>query len=616
MHLQHTTALLAASLILCTAGSLPAQNITLPAPHGDEVPITHILADRHDTAAFLPTGLPQQAVSDILWASTGINRPTTGGRTANYSYSSRDNEIYVLCAQGVFLYDQIEHQLAQQSTADLRSTLGAPADTAPLTIAIVSYSNSPDFFGSIHSGFISENIALACADRGLGTHVTATIPSGLAAALGLASDRTLLLLETIGYPTGSTAPDPAWAVSPGALVAAAVSDAPALKILKRRRSTRSFAATAFPAQTLADLVWAGVGVTNAETDERTAPLVAGVNDIDIYVALSTGAYRYRAGAGATHYLECVSTTDVRGALGYESVPAIFVYVADYARLSGTSAQKQRLASLHAGHISQNVAVYAAAQGLGELVRSSVDSVSTALGLTADQHILFTQTLGNMTGTPAASTVAVSAGTGGTVSGATSQNIAFGGTGTPVTAVPATGYTFAYWSGLPGGRVTSNPLALADVTTAMDISAVFATIPANYADWRSANFSGSDLADDSISGPLADPENTGLANLERYAFGLAARGHVVSPVTVATIESTDGKHLTITFPRCTVGSDVQYVVQTSTDLVTWDTYETVQIGPTTPCTLTYPAPISGESRRFLRVRVETVVSLDDAPQHNR
>jgi hypothetical protein len=601
------------------AGPLAAADTALPAPRGDEAVANRILADRHDTTAFLATGLPQQAVSDLLWSSTGINRPATGGRTSNYSYTSRDNEIYLLCAQGVFLYDQLEHQLTKKSTTDLRSTLGAPADTAPLTLVIATYSSSVDFFGSIHSGFISENIAFTCADRGLGAHVSATIPTGLASALGLASSRTILLLDSIGYPAGTTVTAPAWPVTSGALVAAAVNDAPALQILKRRRSTRNFASTTFSTQTLADLVWAGMGVNNTATDERTSPLIAGVNDIDLYVVMSTGAYRYRPGAGATHTLEQVTTTDLRSTISSDSgsVPAIFIYVVDNAKLSGTSAQKQRQACLHAGHISQNVAAYAAAEGLGELVRSSVTNVSSALGLAANQSILFTQTLGYLSGAPGKSTVTIGAGTGGSVTGTTSQSIAFGANGTAVTAVPAAGNTFAYWSGLPGGRVTTNPLALVNVTSEMTVSAVFAPIPASYPDWRSANFTGADLADDTLSGPLADPDSSGLTNLERYAFDLAARGPVAAPVTVTTAESGDQRYLKIEFPRRTVGSDVQYVVQTSTDLVNWTTHETVQIGATTPYTVTYPTPIATDQpRRFLRVRVEAIVSLEDAPQHGR
>jgi hypothetical protein len=597
------------------ASSAFAQSITLPAPRGDEVAITRILAARHDTAAFADTGVSRQAVSDLLWASTGINRPTTGGRTSNYSYSSRDDEIYLLCAQGVFLYDQLEHLLTRLSTTDLRPTLGGTAATAPLTLALVTYNSSTDFFGSIHTGFIAQNIALACADRGLGAKLTAEIPATLASALGLASSRTILLLQSIGYPAGVAVVDPAWPVAAGAPAPAAVNDAPALKILKRRRSTRSFASTAFTTATtnnstqiLAELVWAGLGISNGTTGERTAPLiVAGAHDIDIYVAMAGGVYRYHAASGAAHSLDQVSTTDIRGNLGYSSVPAIFIYVADYATLSGVT-NKQRAACLHAGLISQNVAAYAAAEGLGELVRSSVSIPTAALALTADQHILFTQTLGNMATAPAASTIAVSAGAGGTVTGTSSQSIAFGAAGTPVTAAPDTGYTFAYWSGLPGGRVPTNPLPLPNVTCAMDIVAHFVAEPTTYAAWRAAGFSGTDLTDDAISGPLADPDGTGVTNLQRYAHNLAPRGAVASPVAPGTVTDAGAAYLTLTFERRTTASDLSYVVESSSDLVTWAPVPGLSYAPGTPATVTAQDSVAlntaGTPRRFLRLRIAT------------
>ena len=45
----------------------------------------------------------------------------------------------------------------------------------------------------------------------------------------------------------------------------------------------------------------------------------------------------------------------------------------------------------------------------------------------------------------ACTLTYSAGTGGTISGTTPQSVAYGGSGTQVTAVPNTGYSFVNWS---------------------------------------------------------------------------------------------------------------------------------------------------------------------------
>ncbi len=597
-------AILAAALAF-VAGPLVAEDIALPAPRGNQVAITRILAARHDTTAFSGASLPAQSIADLLWASTGVNRPTTGHRTANYSYAKRDNEVYLLCAQGVFLYDQLEHQLSRKSATDLRPSLGGSAATAPVTLVLVTYSDSPDFFGSIHTGFMAENIALVCADRGLGSHLAATIPDSLHSALGLAANRRILLLQSVGYPEGAIIPGPAWTVAEGALIPAAVNTSPALKILKRRRSSRNFASTPFSAQTLAELVWSGLGINNPDTGERTSPLVAGVHDIDLYLALATGIYRYRPGNGDAHLLAQVSTADIRGSLGYGSVPAIFIYVADHAKLPAGS-NKERLACLHAGLVAQNVAAYAAAEQLGELVRSSVSIPTAALALTADQHILFTHTLGNMAAAPGKSTVTISAGTGGSVTGTTSQSIAFGGSGTPVTAVPASGFAFAYWSGLPGGRVPTNPLTLYDVTTAMNISAVFFADTVSSTYWRATNVTGADLTDETISGPNADPDSAGVTNLQRYAHNLPARGPAAAPVTLDPKEIGGKKYLALSFNRRAVAPGLTYVIEVSETLGAWTTLETVAPGAA-PAPYVYTdavaIPDSTAARRFLRVRLQ-------------
>ena len=67
-----------------------------------------------------------------------------------------------------------------------------------------------------------------------------------------------------------------------------------------------------------------------------------------------------------------------------------------------------------------------------------------------------------------------AGSGGTLTGVTSQQVAHGGNSTAVTANPNTGYSFTGWSGSYTG--TANPLTITNVTSDMTITANFATIP--------------------------------------------------------------------------------------------------------------------------------------------
>ena len=191
----------------------------------------------------------------------------------------------------------------------------------------------------------------------------------------------------------------------------------------------------------------------------------------------------------------------------------------------------------------------------------------------------------------------------------SQSIAFGATGAAVTAVPAPGYTFAYWSGLPGGRVRTATLPLPNVTCPMNVAAVFTPDPTTYVAWRAASFFGDDLTNDAVSGPAADPDNAGVTNLQRYAFSLAARGPVAPPTILgsAMLQPGPQKFLTISFDRRPTGSDLRYFVEASPDLATWTlaTPAPLHIGTPTKQVIPDLVPMDnvGASRRFLRVRVQ-------------
>jgi len=133
------------------------------------------------------------------------------------------------------------------------------------------------------------------------------------------------------------------------------------------------------------------------------------------------------------------------------------------------------------------------------------------------------------------------------------------------------------------------------------------VGADYAAWRAANFAGAELGNDAVSGPDADPDATGLTNLARYAFALAARGPVANPVTVDTATVAGAQYLTLTFPRRTDASDLTYALESSPDLVDWTavpdrTYPAGAGAVTAKDSV--PAGAPATPRRFLRLRVTT------------
>jgi nitroreductase len=130
---------------------------------------------------------------------------------------------------------------------------------------------------------------------------------------------------------------------------------------------------------------------------RTAPSALNAQEIDIYVALPSGAYLYDA---AANVLQLVTASDLRRVTGYQDfvdeAPLDLVFVADYSRMKMVPVgQRESYASAAAGAISQNVYLFAAGNGLATVIRAWIDreAIADALGLSHDQQVLLSQTVG-------------------------------------------------------------------------------------------------------------------------------------------------------------------------------------------------------------------------------
>jgi nitroreductase len=171
---------------------------------------------------------------------------------------------------------------------------------------------------------------------------------------------------------------------------------PLMEALAQRHSTRDFSPDALPLPLLSGLLWAAYGV-NRKNGGRTAPSALNAQEIDVFVALPSGAYRYDA---AAHELRLVGTSDLRRVTGYQDfvdeAPMDLVYVADHARMHLVPVgQRESYASVAAGAIAQNVYLFAAGNGLATVLRAWIDrtAIADALGLTHDQQVLLSQTVG-------------------------------------------------------------------------------------------------------------------------------------------------------------------------------------------------------------------------------
>ena len=133
-------------------------------------------------------------------------------------------------------------------------------------------------------------------------------------------------------------------------------------------------------------------------------------------------------------------------------------------------------------------------------------------------------------------------------------------------------------------------------------------------WQARHFSSAELNDPLISGNLADADDDGVANILEYAVGQDPRlPDRLGLPTVATIVINKVEYLTLRYQRNKLATDVNYLVEVSNDLKTWDSSPgtTVEIGVTyldaeTELVLVRDTvSINSVSKRFMRLRVEEI-----------
>lgn len=188
-----------------------SEAVKLPPPRTEGgMPLMEALKARHSSREFSDRPLPVQVLSDLLWAAQGVNRPATGKRTAPTARDWREIDVYVVTAEGVFVYEPDAHALRRLLHRDLRALTGTqefPA-TAPVNLVYVADLARMDtsdahrqLYSATDTGFIAQNVYLHCASVGLATVVRGSVDrEALAVALGLKAGQRIILAQTVGYP--------------------------------------------------------------------------------------------------------------------------------------------------------------------------------------------------------------------------------------------------------------------------------------------------------------------------------------------------------------------------------------------------------------------------------
>ncbi len=204
------------SLALGVTATLKAQTqapgpVQLPKPQTDGgKPLMQALKERKSSRAFTAQKLPEQVLSNLLWAAWGTNRPD-GKRTAPSAMNKQEIDVYVVVAEGAYVYDAKAHALNPVAAGDLRAQTGAQpfVKDAPLNLVYVadtakmtggSEQDKVVWYGAA-AGFISQNAYLYCASEGLATVVRGMVDrTALAGSLSLRPEQKIVLSQTVGYP--------------------------------------------------------------------------------------------------------------------------------------------------------------------------------------------------------------------------------------------------------------------------------------------------------------------------------------------------------------------------------------------------------------------------------
>ncbi|SAK87048.1 nitroreductase [Caballeronia calidae] len=174
---------------------------------------------------------------------------------------------------------------------------------------------------------------------------------------------------------------------------------PLLDALAARHTSREFSDAPVDPDVLGELLWAANGINRDAEGGRTAPSALGGYEIDIYVLLATGTYRYDPDA---HRLVLAAPFDLRATTGYQDflvhAPVDLVFVADLNRMQDVPArQRESFAYASAGAIVQNVYLYCASAGLAVGARGWMNRTALAanLKLPAGSSPLLAQTIGHV-----------------------------------------------------------------------------------------------------------------------------------------------------------------------------------------------------------------------------
>ncbi|MBQ9641692.1 MAG: SagB/ThcOx family dehydrogenase [Bacteroidaceae bacterium] len=196
-------------LLMGTACS--AQTTKLPKPNMQRqtLSVMESFQQRKSTRSYSSKLLSAQDLSDLLWATIGVNRDN-GNLTAPTAMNRQEILLYVFTDKEVCSYDPKTHSLTKVADGDHRDIVAGRqefAKTAPVSLLMVADMGK---FGSDNEharwmvgtdvGIVTQNINLFCAAANLATVTRGTMDQqAIQKLLGLKENQIPVINNPVGY---------------------------------------------------------------------------------------------------------------------------------------------------------------------------------------------------------------------------------------------------------------------------------------------------------------------------------------------------------------------------------------------------------------------------------
>jgi nitroreductase len=192
-----------------TAGEGALDRIPLPEPtKTGGMPLADALAARKTNRSFADVDLTHQQLSDLLWATAGVNRED-GRKTYPVARNRQDMVTYVFTKSGVYRYDPAAHTLDPVLAGDRRADTGPQPFVAQAAVNLAFVQDlalwddtdqrSAEMMGAAHAGAMMQNVYLHAAAQGWSAVVRGMFDGEkLKTMLNLPATQRVVLTHSVG----------------------------------------------------------------------------------------------------------------------------------------------------------------------------------------------------------------------------------------------------------------------------------------------------------------------------------------------------------------------------------------------------------------------------------